>query len=210
MRIPLPVGAGLAVLLLAVGLGGVASALGAVMDSRTQVPSVAPTRQAAASFDRKLRSAEKTVLLSRGVEPVRLTLTEEELTSKLREIVGEWPEGVALEDPEIRLLPDEIHISGLVPLGPVRTRLSTSVRLRVEGGALAGGVQTLHLGRMRMPAPLTSNVLRLLLDASGGPALPSSLDLTDFSLLSLPDGLHEIVIEEGRITLGLALPVWPD
>ncbi len=209
MRIPLAVGAGLAVLLLAVAVGGMTSALGAVMDGQTQVPTVAPTRQAAASFDRKMRSVETTVLRSRGVEPVRLTLTEEELTSKLREIVDEWPDGVALEEPEIRLLPDEIQISGLVPLGPVRARVSTSVRLRVEGGALVGGVQTLHLGSMPMPAPLTSNVLRLLLDASGGPALPNSLDLTDFSSLSLPDLLHEIVIEEGQITLGLVRLVAP-
>lgn len=210
MRIPLPVGAGLAVLVLAVALGGVASALGTVMDDRTQVRSVEPTRQAAASFDRKLRSAEKTVLLSRGVEPVRLTLTEEELTSKLREIVDQWPEGMALEEPEIRLLPDEIQISGLVPLGPVRARLSTSVHLRAEGGALVGGVQALHLGSMPMPAPLTSDVLRLLLNASGGPTVPDSLDLSDFSSLPLPDGLNEILIDHGQITLGLALPVGPN
>lgn len=210
MRIPLPIGAAMAVLLLAGALGVVGSALGTVMGRQSEVQSVATSRQAAAGFDRKLRTAETTLLMSRGREPVRVTLTEEELTSKLRQIVGDWPEGVALEEPQIRLLPDEIQVSGLLPLGPMRTRLSTSVRLRVVGGALEGGVLGMHLGGMPMPAPLTSNLLRLLLDASGAPALPSSLDLADFSSLAWPDVVHEVVIEEGQITLWLALPTWPD
>lgn len=120
--------------------------------SPTPLSTIQVSDEAAESLEEKVREA-----FGEEVEHFRLEITEEELTSFLAQNV----EGSPLADPQVRLTPGQIHISGTVTQ-PLQAQLSVTCSAQLVNGRVEVTIEEAIVGGFPAPAPLMDYISQII------------------------------------------------
>lgn len=156
-----------------------------------QMHQVVPTAIAAASFDSKVESLEAALMSAEVGGVVTLTLTEQEVTSKIDQAIREADIPVEVGDVWVNFTDGTVQILGKVNVG---LELSAGLELELvidENGEPKVTVGELSIGKgFGIPQQAKEQIAN---------AIPSSEALTDM-LKDLPIDITDIQIQEGVLT----------
>lgn len=154
----------LGALLLLIALAGGVLAY-QVLGAAPQKAPVAPSPDAAASFDQKA-DAVRDVIATGGKKPVQMVLTEQELSSKLQETVGSSRAG-EVREVVVKLGEGVVTVSAVTNLGGRDLPVEAQGRLGVSGGLLSVDLTSVKAGNLDLPAPLRSQLIEQVKQAAG-------------------------------------------
>lgn len=188
-------------LLLLVVLAG-----GGVFVLATQPPNVAaglrtvaPSTQAADSFDAKvdtLRAAQAAATKTGKDQPVEVTFTEEELTSKASEVSGPIGDtGIAATDTQVHLSGGNVVATSTLSLQGLSINVGVVAKPTVVNGQVQLVVTEIQTGALPLP-----DGVRQQINAAVGQAI-------DPTTLGLPFNISDLTVVDGKLVLkGTATP----
>ena len=131
----------------------------------SEQPPVPISTEAAESFDKKIGAVETAIATSEKSTkpvPVTLTITEQELNSKVAEALRENPDtsGLNPRNVQVRLLPGEIVTTAAVPLGGFDTSITITSLVTISGGKPQLTVQSVRAGGLPLPGFIQDQITR--------------------------------------------------
>ena len=156
----------------------------------TSPTAAAESRDAVRSFDQKIDSVSEAIS-GGGKKKVSLTLTEQEVTAKIRESLAPAGSG-ALRDVAVRLGDGKATVYATASLNGMDLPLEGDLRLTANGGRLNVEVTSLKAGSMGLPESLQTQILEQVKRSAG---------LTDLGSIDVGFDVQKVLIVPGQIQL---------
>lgn len=122
-------------------------------------------QQGASSFDQKVGAFEKAAA-SGGKKPVELVLTEQEIASKVQQMLASRGSG-ELQSVAVQLQEGGALISGNASLGGMTIPVQAGAQLSASGGMLGVNVTSVKTGNLDLPQALRDQLIQGIQRAVG-------------------------------------------
>lgn len=179
--------------LLALLLVGVTLYLGArPPEWAAKIIPIIPTAVHAARFDAEIDSFERRALHPGAGDLVTVSITQEEATSKLDEVIRRVDSPIRVRDIVVNFVEGKIVAVGKVSLG-LDVSIGVVARIEIdEQGKPRLVIEEIDIGRgAHLPGGIAEQVADMV---------PSMEEMTDY-LKKLPVTLKSVVIDQGRLTV---------
>ncbi|MDO8671607.1 MAG: hypothetical protein Q7O66_09280 [Dehalococcoidia bacterium] len=162
------------------------------------LPTIVPSKESAAEFDRKLSAFLADLGTSDGsgeVKTATLVVTEQEATSKLAEFVQSGQMGIDIMNPQVHFRNERVRISGDIGAGGAEVNLALQARIISIDGKAEIVFETVDFGGLGVPERLRRQVIDTM-TAGAGSVLLDDLPV-EIGGISIADG--QLIIRDIRL-----------
>jgi len=156
-----------------------------------QVTPVATSSQAAQQFDTKVNSFETSVKQSAPGTSVTLTLTQEEINSKIATELStaDMPDNVKVNSVSVNLENGQILASAKVNYSGIEVNVGATAKIEVSNGQAYVVVQDLDMGKVPLPQSVKDQLTGMIPDDG------------KISLSDVPLDIQGITVQDGQVVV---------
>ena len=159
-------------------------------------PTVAPAatavnpQQAASSFDQKVGAFEKTAS-GGGKKPVELLLTQQEITSKMQQLLAARGGG-DFKDVAVQLQDGGMLITGNASVAGMNIPVQAGAQLTASGGMLGVNVTSVKTGNLEVPQAVRDQLMQ---------AIQRAVGLNDIQKIDVGIDVQSVQVTTGQVRI---------